>query len=206
MTLIWGIVYSKKFNLVLSYKTILIMISFLFWLFIKFTLFPAFSFFLSLALVTYILFYSGIPIAKIGMKVETVYLFFVHLIYIYCYGMLGAYFSKIISHYSVDHHLKAKWAFILFSLIALLLFYSETLKELSRQRNKIASSMNVKERIAYRNAYGAFDKELFYNLILVAGLRMVVVSLFGFVVFLIFPSLVEWLYGSLPYTMAKLFH
>ncbi len=182
------------------------MFSFLFWLFIKFTLFPAFAFFLPLALVTYILFYSGMPMAKIGMKVETVYLFFVHIIYIYCYGILGAYFSKIIYHYSVDHHLKGMWFFILLSILALLLFYRETTRELNRKRKKIASLMNVKERIAYRNAYNAFDKELYYNLIYVAGLRTVIASLISFVIFLIYPSLVELFYGSIPYTMAKLFY
>jgi len=156
--------------------------------------------------VTFILYFIGIPIAKIGMKVEGVYIFIVHLVFIYCYGILGSYFSKIIYHYSVDHHLKGKWFFILLSILVLLLFYRETLRELNRQRNKIASLMDIKERIASRQIYNVFDKELYYNLIYVAGLRTAIASLISFFIFLIYPSLVELFYGSIPYTMAKLFY
>jgi len=182
------------------------MISFLFWLFIKFTLFPFFGFFISMGLIALILYHGGTPIAKIGMKIEGIFIFLVHLIFIYCYGFFGAYYSKLVFHYSVDHEMHRKWILILFSILALLLCYRETIRELNKERNKIASNMDINQRIAARMTFKTFDKELFYNLVIIAGYRTVFVCLLSFIIFMIFPKLIETIYGQVPYVLAKLFY
>ncbi|OQB64486.1 MAG: hypothetical protein BWX96_00626 [Bacteroidetes bacterium ADurb.Bin145] len=182
------------------------MFNLLFWIFIKFFLFGIIVFFLSMGLVALFLYYIGIPIAKIGYRVEWIYTFIVHIIFIYCYGIFGAYFCELVYHYSVDHNLHKKWVFIILSLMALYLCYNETLKELRNERNKIASKMNVTWEINQRISTNVFNKELFFNLIVIAGYRTIFMSIISFILFLIFPSLVEVLYGTIPYTFAKLFY
>jgi hypothetical protein len=182
------------------------MITYLFWIFLKFLLFGGAIFFISMSALGLIVYLIGIPVAMISKKIEAIYLMLLYIIYIYAYGVFGAYYCKLVYHFSIDHNLHKSWIWVILSLLCLYIWYIACMKELSRKRLEISSNSNITEKICIRNVTNVYDNGLFQNLIIICELRLEFVSIVSFIIFLIFPSLIEVLYGSLPYTFAKLFY
>lgn len=179
------------------------MIAALFWLFIKFALLGGFIVFACLSVSSFILYYGGIPICRLNKRIELLYTLFLYLVFIYINGFLGAYYFELVNHYNIDHHIKQKWILILFSLFWLGLWYKETIKEFNRQVMDISTKMDPLKELRIREQTGIFNKELLYHYVINSALKMSVFSFIGFILFLIFPSISDLLYGSIPKSIAS---
>ncbi len=176
-----------------------------FWFFVKFALLGGFIVFAALGISSFVLYYLGIPISKISHKVELFYTLLLYPIYIYINGLLGAYYFELVNHYNIEHHIKQKWILIIISLFFLGLWLKYTYKELFRQVEEIKSKMDPLLELRIRARTGVFNKELLYHYVINCSLKMSVFSTIGFVIFLIFPSISSFLYGSIPSIIAGWF-
>ena len=178
----------------------------LFWFFIKFALLGGILVFLCLGLSALVLYYFGIPISRISHKVELIYTILLYFVFIYINGFLGAYYFELVNHYNVDHHIKQRWLLIILSLFFLGLWLKETTKELNRQVKEISDKMDPLYELKVRIKTGVFNKELLYHMVINSSLKTSISSILGFIVFLIFPSASNILYGSIPEAISKWFN
>jgi hypothetical protein len=182
------------------------MIASYFWIFVKFALLGGVLVYTCLAVSAFILYYIGIPISRIHHKVELFYTFLLYPIFAYINGFLGAYYFSLIRHYTVDHHWDHRWILIVLSFFFLGLWYNQTSKELQRQYKEIADKMNPMEELRIRIRTGIFNKDLLYHMVINCSLKTFFVSILGFIIFLIFPSLSSYFYKSWPDIVAAWFY
>lgn len=172
------------------------MLSTLFWFFVKFALLGGFIVFACLGVSAFILYNLGIPISKISHKVELFYTAILYPIFVYINGFLGAYYFELVNHYNVDHYIKQKWLLIILALFFLGLWYKQTIKEFNRQIREINDKMDPMQELQIRIRTGVFNKDLLYHYVINCSLKTSIVSIIGFIAFLIFPTLSSFLYGS----------